>query len=136
MKVELVRTEGAQFRAENEAGRVTWISGSPEIGASEQGIRPMENVLASLAGCSAIDVLLILQRGRHTVTTLKATVEGERVDAVPAVFSKIHVHFTVGGDFDAKKLERAVTLSMEKYCSVVQMLQPTVEITHSVTLAE
>jgi putative redox protein len=135
MKVRLVRTEGAQFRAENEAGRVTWIAGSDEIGSSTQGIRPMENVLASLAGCSAIDVIVILQRMRHTVTTLEVSLDGTRADAVPAVFTKIHVHFDVGGDFDEKKLERAVQLSMEKYCSVSKMLAPTVEITSSFAMA-
>lgn len=132
MKVRLVRTTGAQFYAENESGRVTWVAGSDEVGPSEQGIRPMENVLASLASCSAVDVMLILQRMRHQVDSLNVLVEAERADAVPAVFTRIHLTFEVGGDFDLKKLERAAQLSMDKYCSVARMLQPSVEIAHSV----
>ena len=134
MKVTLVRTEGAQFLAQNEAGRSTVISGADEVGPSSEGIRPMENVLASLAGCSAVDVMLILQRGRHTVDALKVTMDAERADAIPAVFTKIHIHFEVGGDFDLKKLQRAVDLSMEKYCSVARMLSSTVEIVHSCSM--
>lgn len=136
MNITLVRTEGAQFRAENDAGRVTWLAGSDEVGASTDGIRPMENVLASLASCSAVDVLLILQRMRHQVNDLKVSVKGERADAIPAVFTKIHVHFFVTGDFDQKKLDRAVDLSMEKYCSVAKMLSASVEITHSASMTE
>lgn len=132
MKIRLVRTTGAQFYAESESGRVTWLAGSDEVGASEQGIRPMENVLASLAGCSAVDVMLILQRMRHQVDSLTVQVEAERADAVPAVFTRIHLTFEVGGDFDAKKLERAAQLSMDKYCSVARMLQPGVSISHTV----
>lgn len=136
MNITLVRTEGAQFRAENEAGRVTLLAGSDEVGPSTDGIRPMENVLASLASCSAVDVMLILQRMRHQVNDLRVSVKSERADAIPAVFTSIHVHFHVTGDFDQKKLDRAVDLSMEKYCSVAKMLSAAVAITHSASMTD
>lgn len=110
------------------------LSGSDAIGPSTDGVRPMQAVLMAMAGCSSLDIQLVLQRGRHRVDTLNAVVDGTRADAVPAVFTDIHVHFTASGDFPAHKLERAVKLSMEKYCSVATMLAPTVTITHSCAL--
>jgi putative redox protein len=134
MKVQLERLYGAQFKGTNEDGASIMLAGSPDIGASEEGLRPMQALLASLAGCSAIDVLNILQKGRHTVTHLDVSVDGERADAIPAVFTKIHLHYRASGDFPLQKLERAVALSQEKYCSVSHMLRGSVAITSSVEL--
>lgn len=131
MRVTLSRTHGAQYLGTNEAGRTISLSGSPDIGASETGVRPMEAVLLALAGCSAIDVQMILQKGRHEVTHLEVTVDGTRADAIPAVFTEIHMHFEAAGDFPEQKLERAVALSHEKYCSVSRMLEPDVKVTTS-----
>jgi len=136
MKVKLERLYGAQFKGVSEDGASILLAGSPEIGESEAGMRPMQALLASLAGCSAIDVLNILQKGRHTVTRLDVSVDGERADAVPAVFTKIHLHYTASGDFPLQKLERAVALSQEKYCSVSHMLRGQVAITSSVERVE
>ncbi len=134
MKVVLERLYGAQFRGTNEAGQSILLAGAPDIGESEGGLRPMQALLASLAGCSAIDVLHILQKQKHTVDKLDVEVDGERADAVPAVFTKIHLRFVAAGDFPLHKLERAVALSADKYCSVSHMLRPTVTITHSAEL--
>lgn len=131
MHVTLTRTHGAQYLGENEVGRTITLSGSPDIGPSDAGVRPMEAVLLGLASCSAVDVQLILQKGRHTLTHLAVRVDAERADAVPAVFTKIHLHFDAAGDFSPQKLERAVALSHEKYCSVARMLEPDVHITTS-----
>jgi len=136
MRVTLTRTHGAEYRGENEAGRHITLSGSPDIGPSDAGVRPMEAVLLALAGCSIVDVQLILQKGRHTVTHLAVTVEGQRADAVPAVFTDIHLRFEAAGDFPLQKLERAVALSHEKYCSVARMLEPGVHITMSSALSD
>lgn len=122
---------GAQFVASNESGAQIRIAASPDIGYSEEGLRPMQALLASLAGCSAADVLLILQKQKHVVTRLDVEVDGERADAVPAVFTKIHLHYVAAGDFPLHKLERAVALSSEKYCSVSHMLRGSVAITTS-----
>lgn len=127
---------GAQWVAANESGAEIRLSGSPEIGHSEEGLRPMQALLASLAGCSAIDVLHILQKQKHLVTRLDVEVDGERADAIPAVFTKIHLHYVAAGDFPLHKLERAVALSSEKYCSVSHMLRPTVTITTSCALVD
>src|SRR5690606_24256253 len=73
----------------------------------------------------------ILKKQRQDVADLAIEVDGTRADAVPAVYTKIHVHFRASGDVDPAKLEKAVALSMEKYCSVTRILQPTVAITSS-----
>jgi len=125
---------GAQWIASNEAGVEMRLTGSPEVGYSEDGLRPMQALLASLAGCSAIDVLHILQKQKHLVTQLDVEVDGERANAVPAVFTKIHLHYLAAGDFPLHKLERAVALSAEKYCSVSHMLRGSVAITTSCAL--
>jgi len=134
MRVTISRQSGSQYVCKNEDGRTMTLSGSEAIGPSDDGVRPMQAVLMAMAGCSSLDIQLILQKGRHRVDKLEAVVDGERADAVPAVFTKIHVHFVAAGDFPEHKLVRAVDLSMEKYCSVATMLRPTVEITHSCEL--
>jgi len=134
MKVTLERLHGAQFKGVNEDGDAIMLRGAPDIGPDEEGVRPMQALLMSLASCSAIDVLHILQTGRHTVTRLDVAVDGERANAVPAVFTKIHLHYRASGDFSLHKLERAVALSQEKYCSVSHMLRGSVTLTASVEL--
>lgn len=136
MKVVLERLYGAQFQATNEDGKTLRLAGAPDIGPSEDGLRPMQALLASLAGCSAIDVLHILNKQKHRVDRLDVVVDGERASTIPAVFTKIHMRFVGAGDFPLHKLERAVALSADKYCSVSFMLRPTVEITHSVELVD
>ena len=134
MRVSLRRESGAKFIASNEAGNSIVLEGPEDVGGLGNAMRPMQTVLAGLAGCAAVDVLLILEKGRFRVDGLAIDVDAERADAVPAVFTKIHLVFRAAGSFDAARLERAVTLSMEKYCSVAKMLAPTVEITHSAEL--
>ena len=132
LKVTLNRIKGSEFRGENEAGEALLLAGTPEIGPADHGVRPMQALLMSLAGCSSMDVLMILQKGRHQVHEMQVEVEAERADAIPAVFERIHLHFKVAGDFPLQKLERAARLSMEKYCSVSMMLKGSVAISHSV----
>jgi putative redox protein len=130
MRVSLRRTAGAQFVASNGAGQKALIDGPADLGGQGEGVRPMEMLLMSLAGCSAMDVLLILQKQRQAVADLAVDVVGHRADAIPADYTDIPVTFTGTGDIDESKLERAVALSMEKYCSVTKMLESAVRITH------
>jgi putative redox protein len=110
------------------------MEGSRELGGTGERFRPMEAVLASLAGCSGIDVVKILTQQKEPLEGLTISVEGERADAIPAVFTKIHVRFEIRGDVAENKAQRAVALSVDKYCSVAKMLEPTVSITHEVVL--
>lgn len=128
-RVRLVQTGAAKFVASNTAGATGVIDGPPDMGGENAGLRPMETLLAAMAGCSAMDVLLIMKKQRQDLERLEVEVEGERADAVPAVFTKIHLRFVGYGPIELKKLQKAVELSTEKYCSVTRMLQPTVAIT-------
>ena len=128
MQVTLERKSGAQFSATNARGQEIILDGPADIGGADAGMRPMELLLVSLAGCSAVDVLHILQKGRLPIEDLKIVVDGTRKDEIPAVFETIRLDFIATGDFPLAKLERAVELSMEKYCSVAKMLAPTVNI--------
>jgi putative redox protein len=121
------------FVGESGSGHSLVMDGSPEHGGRNLGVRPMETVLIGLGGCSAFDVMLMLKKGRQDVTDCEVQLDAERADAVPAVFENIHMTYVVkGNDLSVKQVERAVSLSVEKYCSVTKMLQETVKITFEV----
>ncbi len=129
MGVKLEQTGPVQFKVTNASGAVSVIDGPADMGGENAGLRPMETLLSALAGCSSMDVIHILKKQRQNLDKLEVEVEGERADAVPAVFTKIHLRFVAHGDLDPAKVQKAVELSMEKYCSVSKMLQPSVQIT-------
>ena len=131
MKVSLKKIGNLGFEAHTGSGHTMKMDGSPDDGGQNLGLRPMETVLCGLGGCSGIDVALILEKARQKIDDCEIEIEAKRADAVPAVFTDIHVHYRItGSDLDPKKVSRAVSLSMEKYCSVTRMLEPTVSITH------
>jgi len=123
---------------------VQWISEELFLGTSESGHTivldanggklapsPLENVLISLGGCSSVDVVSILQKARQNISACKVEINALRVDTVPRVFSDIELNFIVtGSNINAKHVERAVSLSAEKYCSVAMMLNKSVNINH------
>ena len=114
MKATLRKTGKIAFEVTTDSGHTFTTDGSPDHGGGNAGPRPMEMVLAGLGGCSGIDVLLILEKSRQDVTDCRITLDAKRADAVPAVFTDIHLHYTVvGNDLDPKRVERAVSLSME-----------------------
>lgn len=133
-RVKLVQAGPVRFLAMNDGGATVVIDGPADMGGENAGLRPMETLLTALAGCSAMDVILIMKKQRENVDRLEVEVEGERADAIPAVFTKIHVRFKGFGSIDLKKFQKAVELSIEKYCSVSKMLQPTVAITGEAVL--
>lgn len=134
MHVRLVQTGAAKFTASNHAGAAIAIDGPAEMGGENAGLRPMETLLAALAACSAMDVLLIMKKQRQNLERLEMEVDGERADEIPAVFTRVHVRFKGYGPIDLKKFQKAVDLSIEKYCSVTKMLHASVEITAEAVL--
>ena len=131
MKVEVDWMGGMAFEAIADSGHKVMMDASPAVGGENRGSRPMELLLMGLGGCSSIDVTMMLKKARQHITDCKAVIEAERADAVPAVFTRIHVHFIVTGrSLSDKHVERAVKLSAEKYCSASIMLAKAVEITH------
>src|SRR5690606_10223461 len=129
--------EGMLFVARTGSGHVTAMDGAPDGGGHNLAPRPMEMMLAGAGGCAAYDVVLILKRGRHAIKGCQVKLEAERAETDPKVFTKIHFAFTVSGaGLPQAAVERAVTLSHEKYCSASAMLAQTAEITHSVSIHE
>jgi putative redox protein len=133
MKVTLQRINDAVlFEGSNEAGNKVIIEGSPDIGGTGQGMRPMELVLISLASCTSMDIVSILQKKRQPLEDLKVEVTGVRAEnEVPKVFKSIHLSFQFKGNLRIESVEQTVKISVEKYCSVAKMLAPTVEISYS-----
>ncbi len=130
MKVTLKHFGTMNFEASARGQRVV-MAASPEVGGEPLGVRPMEMVLMGLGGCSGIDVMLILKKSRQRVSACEIEIEAARADTLPAVFTRIHVHYRLSGDnLVRSKVARAVALSMEKYCSVTRMLEGSVTITH------
>lgn len=137
MKVN-VRWQGeVSFAGETESGHTVVMDGSPEFGGKNLGPRPMEMLLLGLGGCTSFDVMLILKKSRQEVHDCVAEIEADRADTDPKVFTRIHIRFTVTGkDLDRKRVERAIQLSEEKYCSASIMLAKTANITHELELVE
>lgn len=131
MKVRVKWTDHMTFLGETGSGHAVAIDSAPEAGGRNLGGRPMEMVLLGLGSCSAVDVMLMLKKSRQAVDDCVVEVEAERADDVPKVFTRIHLHYIVTGrNIGLKQLERAISLSAEKYCSVSRMLAHTAEITH------
>lgn len=123
---------GMAFIAETGSGHLLTMDGAPDGGGRNLAPRPMETVLAGTGGCTAYDVVLILQRGRHAVSGCDLKVTAERAPTDPKVFTRIHMHFTVTGrDLPEAAVARAIQMSHEKYCSASIMLAKTAEITTS-----
>jgi putative redox protein len=128
MHVRLEQVGAAAFEAVGGSGGRLVVDGSPEIGGEGKGMRPMELLLAALASCSAMDVVSILRKQREPLEHLRIEIEGARADAVPAPFTRMKVVFVARGAVDPHKLERAVSLAVEKYCSVRATLAPGVAV--------
>lgn len=136
MNIELnLLNKAYHFEAKNEQGNTISIDASPAIGGENKGPRPMELLIMGLGGCSGIDVLSILRKQKIEPESFRIKLHAEREkDATPALFTEIEVEFIFKGDIDPAKAERAVKLSMEKYCSVAKTLEKTAVITHSITM--
>ncbi len=133
-RLHMARSGPMAFDAETEDGQKLTLAGPAKYGGAGEGMRPMQMFLAGLAGCASIDVTLILEKQRQRIDSLEVFVEGVRADAIPAVYERIHLRYVLSGEITDKKLQRAVKLSVEKYCSVASMLLPTVEVTWSAEL--
>lgn len=132
MQARIKWSEGMTYIAETGSGHALVIDGPPELGGRNLGPRPMELVLLGVGSCSAVDVVHILKKSRQAITDCEVKLNAERADTDPKVFTKINMHFIVTGkDLNPRQVERAVSLSADKYCSASIMLKASVEINHS-----
>ena len=131
MKGTVTLQAGSTFEGVAGSGHRVTMDVAPEVGGQNLGLRPMEMVLLGLGGCTAIDVLHMLRKGRQPITDMRVELDAERADDVPKVFTRIHLHFVLtGAGLDPHKIERAINLSASKYCSASMMLNKTAEMTH------
>jgi len=131
-KINWLPGTGMAFMAQTGTGHILNMDGAPEAGGNNLAPRPMELLLAGAGGCTAFDVVLILQRSRQAISDCQVSVQAERAETDPKVFTKINLHFLVkGSGLDPSKVERAIALSHDKYCSATAMLGKTAEITYS-----
>jgi len=128
---------GLKFEATFSTGHAIAMDTSVEQGGANEGPRPVEMLLAGLAGCTGMDVLAILCKKRQDVKSFQVRVLGERRDEHPKMFTKIHVIYEVtGSGIDVEGVKQAVLLSEGKYCSVAAMLRPAAPITSEVRVTE
>ncbi|MEK6781458.1 MAG: OsmC family protein [Bacteroidota bacterium] len=133
VKIELNRvSDDFHLEAVNEIGNTVHIDASPDIGGKNKGMRPMQLLLAAMGGCSSIDIISILKKQKQDLKDIKVTVTGEREkDATPSLYTEVHAHFKLYGMLDRDKVQKAVSLSVEKYCSVAKTLESTAKVTYS-----
>ncbi|MEQ8662555.1 MAG: OsmC family protein [Gammaproteobacteria bacterium] len=137
MKATIRWVDDAMFVGEAGSGHAVVIDGPPDAGGRNAGFRPMELVLTGVGACTAFDVVAILRKSRQAVTDCRVELEAERAAEPPRVFTRIHVRFVISGrDLKRAAVERAVTLSAEKYCSATLMLREAVTITHSFEIVD
>jgi putative redox protein len=135
--VNWVAASGMAFMAETGSGHVLVMDGAPDGGGRNLAPRPMETVLAGTGGCTAYDVVLILQRGRHQVKGCQVKLTSERAATDPKVFTSIQMHFIITGKgLPDSAVQRAIQMSHEKYCSASIMLAKTAEISTSYEIVE
>ncbi len=121
------------MEAVNDQGNKIVMDGSPADGGHDGGMRPMQVLLAAMGGCSAVDVVTILRKQREPLNDISITITGEREkDKVPALYTEVHAHFRLYGNIDRDKAEKAVALSVGKYCSVAKTLEKSATITYTV----
>ena len=136
-KVNWLGIDGMSFSAEVGSGHLVNMDGAPEAGGRNLAPRPMELLLAGAGGCTAFDVVMILKKARQDIRGCEVKLSATRAEEDPKVFTNIHMTFVVTGkNLDLTRVQKAVDLSHEKYCSATIMLGKTATITHSIEVKE
>ena len=137
MKARVKWVQDVTFIAESGSGHSVVMDGAPDAGGRNVGFRPMEMMLIGLGGCSAFDVVMILKRGREPITDCVVELEAQRATTDPKIFTAIELVYKVTGkNLDPNKVERAVSLSAEKYCSATKIMSATAKLTHRVEIID
>ncbi|MDB3971824.1 MAG: OsmC family protein [Candidatus Thioglobus sp.] len=129
--------DGMMMVGESASGHAIVMDGPEDLGGKNLGIRPMEMLLLGMGGCTTIDVVSTLKKMREEVRDCRVEILAARADEHPKVFTKIHLNFIINGsNLDEKKVEKAISLSADKYCSASIMLGKVADITHDFTINE
>ncbi|HMA62384.1 MAG TPA: OsmC family protein [bacterium] len=136
-KVTVQQGQGATFLAKADSNHWVVMDSIKKFGGSEAATKPMEMLLMSLGGCTGMDVLSLLKKMRVDIDDFRIEISAERADEHPKVYTKIDlVYFFKGKEIDRDKVDKAVSLSQDKYCSVSAILKETAELTHSIEIEE
>lgn len=131
MKAKITWINGRAFLGESGSGHSVVMDGAPEAGGRNIGVRPMEMLLLGLGGCTAFDVVMILEKAREKVSGCEVAMEAERAGEDPKVFTKVKMIYTLTGrNLKPAAVERAIKLSAEKYCSASKMFEKTATLEH------
>jgi putative redox protein len=131
MRAKITWINGRTFMGESGSGHAVIMDGAPENGGRNLGVRPMEMMLLGLGGCTAFDVVMILEKSREKVTACEIELDGERAPEDPKVFTNVKLIYTLKGvDLKPANVERAIRLSGEKYCSASKMFEKTAKLQH------
>ena len=137
MKAKIKWLDGRAFVGESGSGHAVVMDGAPGAGGRNIGVRPMEMLLLGLGGCTAFDVVMILEKGREKVTGFEVDLEAERAAEEPKVFTHVKMIYRLKGkSLKASAVERAIKLSEEKYCSATAMFRHTAKIEYEWTVEE
>lgn len=133
MEINLSRKNNLyHFEAVNAAGETIQLDANPSIGGQGLGFRPMETLLVGLGGCSGIDMVNILNKQKEDLKDIQISIKATRKDAeVPAIFENILIHFKLYGSLNTLKVEKALQLTFDKYCSVAKILSATASIRYT-----
>jgi putative redox protein len=137
MNASVIWQQGLTFTGTADTGFQVPLGAASAVGGDDDGFKPLELLAVGLAGCTAMDVISILQKKRQNVTGFEVRVDAKRADDHPRVFTKMDVTYIVTGKaIDEAAVERAIELSVTQYCSSQAMLSKAVEITHSHQILE
>ena len=129
--------DGMMMVGESASGHAIVMDGPEDLGGKNLGIRPMEMLLLGMGGCTTIDVVSTLKKMREIVSDCRVEISAQRADEHPKIFTKIHLNFIINGsNLNEKKVEKAISLSADKYCSASIMLGKMADITHDFTINE
>ena len=137
MNISVKWIDGMLMVGKSDSGHAVVMDGPPEIGGENLGVRPMEMLLLGMTGCTVIDVVSTLKKMREDVVDCQTQVSADRSEEYPKVFTNIHVHFVLRGkQLNPSKVDKAIKLSAEKYCSASIMIGKTAIITHDYEIIE
>lgn len=137
MKAVIKQVEGLSLVGKSDSNHWVPLDSTKSFGGAEAGTKPMEMLLIALGACTSMDVLSILKKMHEDVQNYDVELDGERAEGHPAVFTKIHLHYSVyGKNINRDNVDKAIDLSMNKYCSVSAMLKKSVDMTWDFEIKE
>jgi len=137
MNAKVTWSQRMTFSGSSDSGFNVQLGTSPDVGGDDDGFRPMELLLVGLAGCTAMDVISLLQKKRQVVDAFEVQVHAERAEEHPRVFTRIRMEYVLTGkNIEREAVERSVQLSADKYCPAQAMFKQLMPLELVITINE